>query len=131
MLDPHTAIGYAAACSFLASNENSSPMVIVGTAHPGKFLPTVEHALGGKREGVEQHPILSKLNSLSKKNHVLNSIDPSATMQYIKEVVEQRKKRNTCVWSEFLNKCPYNYHVLATVTIGAIGLISLHLFRKR
>ena len=45
LLDPHTAIGVAAARSELAKNP-STPMVVLGTAHPAKFPDAVEHATG-------------------------------------------------------------------------------------
>jgi threonine synthase len=42
-LDPHTAVGVAAARSLGAAG---SPMVCLGTAHPAKFPDAVEHASG-------------------------------------------------------------------------------------
>ena len=42
LLDPHTAVGVAAA----RRNPTSSPMVTLATAHPAKFPDAVEHATG-------------------------------------------------------------------------------------
>ena len=45
LLDPHTAIGVAAARSELEKSP-ATPMVVLGTAHPAKFPDAVEHATG-------------------------------------------------------------------------------------
>ena len=43
ILDPHTAVGVAAARRF-ATMEN--PVLVAATAHPGKFPETIHRALG-------------------------------------------------------------------------------------
>lgn len=44
IVDPHTAIGIAAAR--MRSDLANTPVVAIGTAHPAKFADTVEHATG-------------------------------------------------------------------------------------
>ncbi|MDX7949755.1 threonine synthase [Lichenihabitans sp. Uapishka_5] len=51
ILDPHTAVGVHAARRALAQEGGSSPMVVLGTAHPAKFPDAVVRATG-------QHPAL-------------------------------------------------------------------------
>ncbi|MBB6428669.1 threonine synthase [Algisphaera agarilytica] len=48
LLDPHTAIGVVAALADMQSHpsESSTPMVVLGTAHPAKFPAAVERATG-------------------------------------------------------------------------------------
>ena len=45
MLDPHTAIGVSAARRGLA-RDSSTPMIVLGTAHPAKFPDAVARAIG-------------------------------------------------------------------------------------
>lgn len=45
LLDPHTAIGVSAGREVLAKDP-STPMVVLGTAHPAKFPDAVHHATG-------------------------------------------------------------------------------------
>ncbi len=46
LLDPHTAIGVAAALADRKTNPSDTPMVVLGTAHPAKFPDAVEKATG-------------------------------------------------------------------------------------
>ena len=46
VLDPHTAVGVAAARQVHSSAVDSPPVIAVATAHPGKFPDVVEKALG-------------------------------------------------------------------------------------
>lgn len=46
ILDPHTAVGVATARGVRAFRENSSPIIVAATAHPGKFPEVIEKALG-------------------------------------------------------------------------------------
>lgn len=51
VLDPHTAVGVAAARRVLATGAASgSPMICLGTAHPAKFPDAVERATGQRPE---------------------------------------------------------------------------------
>lgn len=45
--DPHTAVGLCAAKQMLSKFPNAN-FIVLGTAHPGKFPETVEHAIQGK-----------------------------------------------------------------------------------
>lgn len=42
ILDPHTAVGYLAACSYRQEHKSNHPVIILGTAHPAKFSDIVE-----------------------------------------------------------------------------------------
>ena len=55
LVDPHTAVGIAAAREF----KNSVPIVSLATAHPAKFPAAIEQALG---RNVAHHPTLEKLH---------------------------------------------------------------------
>ncbi|MBD3384771.1 threonine synthase [candidate division KSB1 bacterium] len=43
--DPHTAVGMAAAFDYLAATRDNPEMIVVATAHPGKFCSVVEQAI--------------------------------------------------------------------------------------
>jgi len=55
LLDPHTAVGYHVAQSWLDPDE---PMVCLATAHPAKFPEAIRDALG---EDLAHHPVLDAL----------------------------------------------------------------------
>lgn len=46
VIDPHGAVGYAAALRYAASDAGSEPLVVLATAHPAKFADTITEALG-------------------------------------------------------------------------------------
>jgi threonine synthase len=49
MLDPHSAVGVAAARAHRAAagaGANAAPMIVLGTAHPAKFPEAIEQAIG-------------------------------------------------------------------------------------
>lgn len=46
LIDPHTAVGYAAARGVAAALPADVPIVTLATAHPAKFRDAVEHATG-------------------------------------------------------------------------------------
>jgi threonine synthase len=50
LLDPHTAIGVAAARAELAAGDGRAPMIALATAHPAKFADAVERATGIRPE---------------------------------------------------------------------------------
>ncbi len=58
LLDPHTAVGYHVAKSFVNEDE---PMVCLATAHPGKFPDAIKSALGSD---LAHHPLLDALDGL-------------------------------------------------------------------
>ncbi|MES2134844.1 MAG: threonine synthase [Patescibacteria group bacterium] len=47
-LDPHTAVGVAAAWRFRKETKNENPIVVLSTAHPAKFREVVEPVIGKK-----------------------------------------------------------------------------------
>ncbi|MEY3186617.1 MAG: hypothetical protein RL675_441, partial [Bacteroidota bacterium] len=62
LLDPHTAVAYAALEQHL-SNHKDQKGVVLATAHPFKFLETVENAIGAKIDlpvGLEDLLVLKK-----------------------------------------------------------------------
>ena len=63
VLDPHTAVGYAAALKFGANSPSNtaSKIICVATAHPGKFPDAVNEAVG---TDVAHHPVLDGLIGL-------------------------------------------------------------------
>jgi len=67
LLDPHTAVGYAALEQHL-SNQKDQKGVILATAHPFKFLETVEDAIKAK---IELPIKLQDLLELEKKSIIL------------------------------------------------------------
>jgi threonine synthase len=70
ILDPHGAVGYLAAKDKIALTEHEGPIVFLETAHPSKFIETVESTLGIKVDIPERLAILSereeKFHSLDK-----------------------------------------------------------------
>lgn len=46
VLDPHTAVGMKALENYRARTGDSSPAIVLATAHPAKFSATVERAIG-------------------------------------------------------------------------------------
>ncbi|HEY3381729.1 MAG TPA: threonine synthase [Vicinamibacterales bacterium] len=46
VLDPHTAVGFAAARRFRGATGNTRPTVVLATAHPSKFAPAIREELG-------------------------------------------------------------------------------------
>lgn len=46
ILDPHTAVGVAAARKYLDRRRSSLPIIVAATAHPAKFPEIIEQALG-------------------------------------------------------------------------------------
>ncbi len=79
-LDPHTAIGVAAARKALERNP-SVPMVALGTAHPAKFPDAVQRATG-------QHPALpAHLERLMDRKERINRLpnDAQAVERFIRD----------------------------------------------
>jgi threonine synthase len=46
LMDPHTAVGYLGAERYLQKHPESEPLVVLSTAHPGKFVEVVKEAAG-------------------------------------------------------------------------------------
>lgn len=48
ILDPHTAVGYAGLLEYKKEFKSDAPGVVLSTAHPAKFIESVEPAIGEK-----------------------------------------------------------------------------------
>jgi threonine synthase len=77
VLDPHTAVGYAAAQHFADSVD--APIAVMATAHPAKFPEAVAQALNGHSV---THPTLEKLVSLPERKHKI-----AATVEAVKQEI--------------------------------------------
>ena len=75
VLDPHTAVGVAAAKRF----ERTEPVVCLATAHPAKFPESVNAAVGGD---VAHHPALDGLAELPERKTALPA-DVDAVTEFI------------------------------------------------
>ncbi len=78
VLDPHSAVGYAAAGLF--AQRVDTPIVCVATAHPAKFPDAVQRAVPGVHA---RHPTLDALSGLTPRKQV---IEP--TLDAVKAVIE-------------------------------------------
>ncbi len=67
VMDPHTAVAYAAAARHHGSD---SPVVVLSTAHPAKFPEVVEDAIGGPV------PIPPSIHAARQKEEMLSVIGP-------------------------------------------------------
>ena len=83
LLDPHTAIGVAAALADRKTNPSDAPMVVLGTAHPAKFPDAVEQATG-IRPPLPDH--LADLYDRTERFDVLPN-DLAAVEAYVRERV--------------------------------------------
>jgi threonine synthase len=79
VLDPHSAVGYAAARRLAGRN----PMVTLATAHPAKFPDAVEHA-AGIRPDLPHH--LSGLMTAPERFKVIPN-NPEAVKAHIREQI--------------------------------------------
>jgi len=68
VLDPHTAVGFAAATRL--KDRVRSPIVCVATAHPAKFPQAVEQAIAGV---TVSHPTLDALAGLPQRKQVIEA----------------------------------------------------------
>lgn len=66
VLDPHSAVGYAAAGIF--AEKVDTPIVCVATAHPAKFPDAVQQAVPGLNA---HHPTLDALSGLEQRKQVI------------------------------------------------------------
>nr|CCA22521.1 unnamed protein product [Albugo laibachii Nc14] len=98
LFDPHTAVAVNAAELHLAEidtgTSGKSAVIVVGTAHYGKFLPTVCGALQVSEEAIEQHPILKSLETMPTSMTVLEN-----SCQAVKEFIEKSSCEETSVQS--------------------------------
>jgi threonine synthase len=83
VLDPHSAVGYAAAGIF--AQKVDTPIVCVATAHPAKFPDAVQQAVPGVNP---RHPTLDALSGLEQRKQVIN-----ASLEAVKSVVTSGVKQ--------------------------------------
>ncbi|KAF0689458.1 Aste57867_19093 [Aphanomyces stellatus] len=101
VFDPHTAIGVGAADHYLESTPQAT-VVVLATAHYGKFMPTVEAALQEAAKEVKQHPLLKALETLPRRSHVIQN-DALVVKTYVETHVT--KAAETDGFS--LLRCPF------------------------
>jgi threonine synthase len=83
LLCPHTAVGYLAARRYLSKHENENEKVVVlATAHPGKFVEVVQQATG---ESPQLPPALSSLMDKEKLATLINN-----NLQDLKDYLSNR-----------------------------------------
>lgn len=116
VFDPHTAIGTGAAEHFgkdhLAGTPNAA-VVVVGTAHYGKFLPVVSKALGVAERDVEQHPLLKALEKLPTRV-VVTKNSSAAVAQLVRETVARKHK--VSLWRKLQ---PESTYLTASLVLAA------------
>ncbi|TDH71956.1 uncharacterized protein CCR75_007862 [Bremia lactucae] len=128
LIDPHSAIGAAAAMHFgreKLADKPDSTIVVVGTAHYGKFLPVVSMALGVAESEIQQHPILKNLESLPTQ---LSSADKStaAIANYIRKM-NAKKSNDTCsfgLMSSAISKGKLTTFAFAIAAVTVVLLLS-------
>ena len=69
ILDPHGAVGYLAAEEYIQETKHQGPVIVLETAHPSKFIETVESTINSKVE------IPQRLASLSQLEEVYSILD--------------------------------------------------------
>ncbi|KAG6598104.1 Threonine synthase [Phytophthora cinnamomi] len=130
LYDPHSAIGAAAAMHYgqdALTDKPNSAVVVVGTAHYGKFLPVVSKALGVAETEIQQHPILKSLESLPTRLAVANN--SSATVaEHIRKTIA-KKNQKACgdcfsLWSSAPTECKLATFALAAATVAAAFLVA-------
>ena len=78
-IDPHTAVGCAAARTLLERDSGSAPLIVLSTAHPAKFSETVRAATGSEPAMPER---LSRCLSLPPRVHRIPA-DTAALSEYL------------------------------------------------
>ncbi len=78
VLDPHTAVGVAAAEAWKSAHPGEGPVVCLATAHPAKFSEATEEAIGERA----RHPLVDRLDGAQSRCHRL-SAEVSLVQQYI------------------------------------------------
>ncbi|WP_018969726.1 threonine synthase [Rubritalea marina] len=78
-IDPHGAVGVLAAEAWLQASPESET-IILETAHPSKFLPTMEEVLG--KGSVDVPERLAELADLEKVAHSINN-DPKEILKFL------------------------------------------------
>jgi threonine synthase len=83
ILDPHTAVGVAAARQMLSEHQDVSTMIVASTAHPAKFVEVVEKAIQIK---IPLPPALATALSLPKRSLLLSSSDFESWKKLLNEI---------------------------------------------
>ncbi|CEG45385.1 threonine synthase [Plasmopara halstedii] len=128
LFDPHSAIGAAAATRYHRENLTDKPnsaVVVVGTAHYGKFLPVVSKALNVAETEIHQHPILKQLESLpTRLSAATNSSD--AVANYIRKTIAMKKKSHGCfnLWATAPTECKLATFALVAASVAVAILVS-------
>ncbi|KAJ0397929.1 hypothetical protein P43SY_006051 [Pythium insidiosum] len=140
LFDPHSAIGAAAADRFgeehLAGRADAA-VVVVGTAHYGKFLPVVSRALQVAESDIEQHPILKALESLPTRS-VVRDNSAAAVAQLVRETASakgaSRRASSASKSSSGSGRrdgscgCPYavdSKWIVVSVAVAAVAVVAV------
>jgi threonine synthase len=88
LIDPHTAVGVAAARAALAQDDGDAPMVALATAHPAKFADAVERATGMRP------PLPDALGEIMEKREQVTVLpnDIAAVSRFIRERARRRAR---------------------------------------
>ena len=78
-IDPHTAVGCAAAKALLEKDSGSAPLIVLSTAHPAKFAQIVRSATGSEPEMPER---LARCLALPRRAQRI-SADTAALSEYL------------------------------------------------
>ncbi|ETV68607.1 threonine synthase [Aphanomyces astaci] len=126
LFDPHTAIGVAAADHYLESESPDATVVVLATAHYGKFLPTVLDALKEDGGEVKQHPILKALETLPRRSHVIEN-----SVVSVKAFVESHvQRRDAKEGGGFLSGLPQSLLLQGSLVVAAAGLVAFYALKK-
>ncbi|DBA02461.1 TPA: hypothetical protein N0F65_008675 [Lagenidium giganteum] len=122
LFDPHSAIGAAAAEHFGEAHLAEKPkaaVVVVGTAHYGKFLPVVSKALGVSESEVKQHELLKALEVLPTRLTVREN-SKASVVQLIRETMSKCKSQ--CMWAKLDQLRPEAKLVTASLVVAATAV---------
>ncbi|RHZ16812.1 hypothetical protein DYB31_000589 [Aphanomyces astaci] len=126
LFDPHTAIGVAAADHYLESESPDATVVVLATAHYGKFLPTVLDALKEDGGEVNQHPILKALETLPRRSHLIEN-----SVVSVKAFVESHvQRRDAKEGGGFLSGLPQSLLLQGSLVVAAAGLVAFYALKK-
>ena len=88
VIDPHTAVGVAAAAKVAGGEDDARPLAHLATAHPAKFPDAVSRAIG---RAPDMPPALAGLADLPERYDVLGR-DPGALAAYIRAGMRTRAR---------------------------------------
>ncbi|RQM16700.1 hypothetical protein DD237_001724 [Peronospora effusa] len=132
LFDPHSAIGAAAAMRFgmdALADKPGLAVVVVGTAHYGKFLPVVSKALGVTEAEIEQHPILKALESLSTRLATANN--SSATVaEYIRKTIGKKNQKACGEGGQMWASIPKESKLVSLALAAAAVAVAIFVTRR-